>query len=112
MCLKEQFLLFLLMMTMKNIDCEFMSAQYFYNVYQIVPSWKKNFSDLYLHNFIIPQEIEWNPLLYIGDVHLRDFMSWMHNETNYDRKLDTYRDVERSKPLPLQAKSHKLYDLL
>lgn len=68
--------------------------------------------ELYLHNFIIPQEIEWNPLLCIGDVHLRAFMSWMHNETNYDRQLDTYRDVERSEPLPLWDESHKPYDLL
>lgn len=102
MYLKEQFLLFQLMMTMRNIDCEFKSAQDFYNVYQIVPSWKKNLlCELYLHNFIIPQETKWNPLFYIGDVHLRAFMSWMHNKTNYDRQVDTYRDVERSEPLPL-----------
>lgn len=55
MCLKEQFLLFQLMMTMRNIDCEFKSGQYFYNVYQTVPSWKKSLlCELYLHNFIIP----------------------------------------------------------
>ena len=65
-----------------------------------------------MHNFIIPHEIEWNPLLYIGDVHLRSLMSWTHNETNYDRKLDTYRDLEKFEPLPLRAESHKPYELL
>ena len=63
-CLKERFLLFQLMMAMRNIDCEFKNAQDFYNVYQTFPSWKKKLlCEIYLHNFIIPQEIEWNPLL-------------------------------------------------
>ncbi len=86
MCLKEQFMLFQLMMTMRNIDCEFKNGQDFYNVYQTFLSCKKNLlCELYLHNFIISQETKWNPLLYIVDVHLRALMSWMHNETNYDR---------------------------
>lgn len=100
-------------MTIKDIDYGFKSAQYFYNVYHTLSSWQNNFlCELYLHNFIIPQETEWIPLLYIGDVHLRAFMSWMHNEINYDWQLDTYRDVERSEPLPLRAESHKPYNLL
>ena len=41
-CLKDQFLLFQLMMTMRDIDCEFKNAQDFYNVYQTLPSWQKN----------------------------------------------------------------------
>ena len=32
-CLKEQFLLFQLMMTIRDIDCEIKNAQDFYNVY-------------------------------------------------------------------------------
>ena len=113
MCLKEQFSLFQLMMTMRNIDYEFKNARYFYNVYQTFPSWQNNLlCELYLHNFIIPQETKWNTLLYIWDVHLRALMSWIHNETNYDRQSDTYRELDRSEPLPLLAKSHRPHDLL
>ena len=36
----------------------------------------------------------------------------MHNETNYDRQLDSYRDLEKSEPLLLWVESHKPYDLL
>ena len=36
----------------------------------------------------------------------------MHNKTNYDRQLDTYRDPEKFEPLPLRIESHKPYDLL
>ena len=39
MCLKEQFLLFKLMLTLKNINAEFNSAQEFYDLYQTLPSW-------------------------------------------------------------------------
>ena len=51
-----------------------------------------------MHNFVIPTETQWNPLLYIGDIHLRALMSWMHNEANYDRQLNNYRDDERTEP--------------
>lgn len=84
--LKEQFLLFQLMMNLKDIDIGFRSAQEFYGLYQTLPSWQQNLlCELYVHNFIIPIETQWNPLLYIGDIHLRALMSWMHNEANYDR---------------------------
>ena len=39
-------------------------------------------------------------------------MSWMHNEANYDRQLNNYRDDERIEPLPLRAKSSKLDEVL
>lgn len=100
-------------MTIKDVDCEFKNAQDFYGVYQTLPSWQKNLlCELYIHNFKISQEIEWNPLLYIGDVHLRALMSWMSNETNYDSQMDAYRELERSEPLPLRAESSKPDDLL
>ena len=100
-------------MTIQDVDCEFKNAQDFYNVYQTFPSWQKNLlCELYLHYFIIPHEIEWNPLLYIGDIHLRVLMSWMYNKTNYDRQLNAYRDLEKSEPLPLWDESRTPDDLL
>ena len=38
-CLKEQFLLFQLMLTLKDINPELKSAQEFYGLYQTLPSW-------------------------------------------------------------------------
>ena len=73
---------------------------------------KKLLYELYIHNFIIPIENQWNPLLYIGDIHLRALMSWMHNEANYDRQLNNYRDEEIIEPMPLRAKSKKLEEIL
>ena len=84
--LKEKFLLFQLMLTLKNLNVEFKSTHEFYGLYQTLPPWKHNLlCKLYVHNFVIPTETEWNPFLYIGDVHLKALMSWMSNEENYDR---------------------------
>lgn len=65
-----------------------------------------------MHNFIIPKETQWNPLLYIGDIDIRALMSWMQNEANYDRQLDNYRDQERIETLPLRAESNTLEEIL
>ena len=68
--------------------------------------------ELYVHNFVIPTETEWNHLLYIGDVHLKALMSWMSNEANYDRQLNDHRDEEKVEPLPLRAESSKPDEML
>ena len=39
-------------------------------------------------------------------------MSWIYNEANYDRKLNNYRDEERTKPLPLRVESSKPKEVL
>ena len=36
----------------------------------------------------------------------------MHNETNYDRQLDVYKELEKSEPLSLRAKSCKPNEIL
>ena len=96
-CLKEQYLLLQLMLTLRNVNAEFKSAQEFYGLYQTLPPWQQNLlCELYVHNFFIPTKTKWNHLLYIGDVHLKALMSWMSNEVNYDRQLINYRDEERT----------------
>ena len=95
--LKEQYLLLQLMLTLRNVNAEFKSTQEFYGLYQTLPTWQQNLlCELYVHNFVIPTETKWNPLLYIEDVHLKSLMSWMSNEANYDRQLVNYRDEERT----------------
>ena len=97
LCLKEKYLLLQLMLTLRNVNVEFKYAQEFYGLYQTLPTWQQNLlCELYVHNFVIPAETEWNPLLYIGDVYLKARMSWMSNEANYDRQLVNYRDEERT----------------
>ena len=111
--LKEKFLLFQLMLTLKNMNVEFKSAQEFYGLYQTLPPWQQNLlCELYVYNFVIPLETEWNLFLYIGYVHLKSLMLCMSNEENYDRHLNDYRDEERAQPLPLRAESSKPDEIL
>lgn len=111
--LKEQFILFQLMLTLKDINAKFKLAQEFYGLYQTLPSWKKNLlCEFYVHNFTILSKNQWNHLPYIGDIHLRALISQMHNETNYDRQLNNYKDEERIKPLSLRVESNKLEEIL
>ena len=101
------------MLTLRNVNAKFKSAQEFYGLYQTLPPWKHNLlCELYVHKFFIPVEIEWNPLLYIGDVHLKALMSSMSNEANYDRQLVNYSNEERIEPLPLRAESSQPEEML
>ena len=101
------------MLTLKNVNTKFKSTQEFYGLYQTLPPWQQNLlCKLYVHNFVIPSETEWNHFLYIGDVYLKSLMSWMSNEENYDRQLNNYRDEEGAKPLSLRVESSKLDEML
>lgn len=87
-----------------NPDIE--TADKFYDAYEVAPNWLKNsMCELYLHGYLIPIETEWNPLLYIGDIHLRALMSWVANKVNYGRQLETYEEAERDEPILLRAES-------
>ena len=113
LCLKEKFLLFQLILTLKNVNAEFKSAQEFYGLYQILAPWQWNLlCELYVHNFVIPIKTKWNLFLYIGDVHLKALMSWISNEENYDRQLNDYRDEEREEALPLRVETSKSDEML
>lgn len=60
---------------------------------------------------MIHSNTEWNPLYYIGDVHLRALMSWMRNEANYGKKWEVYVEKERNELLPLRPKGRTPYKL-
>lgn len=71
MCLKDQFLWFQLMRIARNLDPIIHTDKYFYDAYEIAPDWLKNsLCEFYIHGLIILSETEWNPLIFIGDVHL------------------------------------------
>jgi hypothetical protein len=65
-----------------------------------------------MHGLIIPFEIEWNPLIFIGDIHLRSLMSWSTNEANYGRQWEVYERAEKDESMPLQPESSDPHELL
>lgn len=89
------------------------TAKEFYEAYQAAPNWLRNsLCEFYLHGFLIPFETEWNPLPYIGDIHLREFMSWATNEVNYGRQWETYEEAEKIEPVPLRSQSSNPHVML
>lgn len=60
---------------------------------------------------MLSDDHDWNPLLYIGDLHLRTFMSSIHNETSWGQKFRTYKEREFQTPLPLRAESSNPIDI-
>lgn len=74
--LKEGFLTFKMSSVLSDWDHSLETAQEFYQVYQGSPDVIRNLlCEFYLHNYVVPHDKEWNPLLYIGDIHLRELMS-------------------------------------
>lgn len=55
-----------------------------------------------MHNYVVTSDSEWNPLLYIGDIHIKALMSWIQNEINMGAQAKTHGDVEFDFPLPLR----------
>ena len=48
--------------------------------------------ELFLHNLAVPDNRDWNPLPYVGDIQLRALMSWIQNEISRENQVHQYRD--------------------
>ena len=76
--LKEKFANFKLTRIMEGLNPSISTPHELYDTFQSVPIHMKNLlCELYLHNLVVPNETEWNSLLYVGDVQLRIVMSWI-----------------------------------
>ena len=55
--------------------------------------------ELYVHNLAVPNNKDWNSLLYVGDVQFRAIMSWMQNKIIQESQAAPYREKEMLEPL-------------
>ena len=100
MFLKEQLVNFKLTRTIEGHNPSISTPHEFYDAFQSIPMPLKNLlCELYLHNLAMPNDTEWNSLLYIGDVQLRAVMSWMENEISREHQVTPYRNNEMKVPL-------------
>lgn len=60
--------------------------------------------ELYLHNLVVLNDTKWNQVLYVGDVQLREAMSWIQNEISREHQATPYRDNEITIPLFMRSK--------
>lgn len=84
----------------------------FFNAYRIASPKMKNLPcEFYLHNYAVTKDHEWNPILYVGDVQLREFMSWVQNEISWGQQHGVYRQLEFDIPLHVRDESNNLRDI-
>lgn len=86
--LKQQHLCFKLTHIVRDLSPSLENPQEFYHVYQSFPTTIRNLlCELYLHNYVVPFDIEWNPMLNIKHIHLKALMSWIQNEISMGNSL-------------------------
>lgn len=104
--LKEQYLSFKLNRIIRDLSHSLDTLEEFYNAHQTSPTTVKNFFyEFYLHNYVVTSDNEWNPLLCIGGIHIKEIMSWVQNEIILGTQAKAYRNLEFDCPLPLRAKA-------
>ena len=89
----------------------------FYAAFKSIPMALQNLLyELYVDNLVVPDDKDWNSLLYVGDVQFRAIMSWIQNEINCKDQATPYREKEMVEPLyiwlEVQNIRKKFYDYL
>lgn len=104
--LKEQYLNFKLNHIIRDLSLSLDTPKEFYDPYQTSPIVVKNLlCKFYLHNYAVTFDSEWNPLLYISDIHIKALMSWVENEIGMGTQAKAYRNLKFDCPLPLRAEA-------
>jgi hypothetical protein len=101
--LKEQMVNFQLSRITRGLNPSLQTPHELYAVFQSVPMALQNLlCELYVHNFAIPDNRDWNSLLYVGDVQFRAVMSWIQNEISRETQAAPYREKEMLEPLNIR----------
>ena len=76
--LKEQFLNFQMTYVMQGKSLTLNTPQEFFQDLHNIPIAIKIFlCELFLHNLVVLDDRDWKLLLYVGDIQLRELMSWI-----------------------------------
>lgn len=101
--LKELHLSYKISSELSGLNSSLMTPEEFINAYNTSSPKQKNLlCEFYIHNYVVPYTLQWNPLLSIGDVHLREFMFYIQNENGRGEKAREYMNMEQIVPLPLR----------
>lgn len=53
----------------------------FYHAFEQSTTIVKNLlCELYMYNLVVLDDRDWNPLMFVGEIKVREFMSWDKNE--------------------------------
>ena len=91
---------FQLSRVIRGLNPSLNTPQEFYAAFKSVPMALQNIlCELYVHNLAVPNNKDWNSLLYVGDVQFRAIMSWMQNKISRESQAAPYREKEILEPL-------------
>ncbi|KAH9295626.1 hypothetical protein KI387_039214, partial [Taxus chinensis] len=62
-------------------------------------------SEFYIHNFVVPSNVKWNPNMYLGDILLDAFTSYLKNEKRRKEEVDEYLEMEKQSALMIRGES-------
>lgn len=104
--MKEKYLSFKLSKIVSGLNPSIDTLIECSNAYRIgSPKMKNLLCDFYLHNYVVTQDQDWYPLLYVGDIQLRAFMSWVQIEIIWGQQYNAYRKMESNIPLAIRVES-------
>ncbi|KAH9292363.1 hypothetical protein KI387_042454, partial [Taxus chinensis] len=78
----------------------------FFNMYrESDPDTQAQLSEFYIHNFFVPSNVKWNPNMYLGDILLDAFTSYLKNEKRRKEEADEYLEMEKQSTLMIRGES-------
>lgn len=106
MYLKELYLNFQLIRLQQGKNPSLESPNDFYDAWRESPQHLKYLlCGFYLHNLVVPYDLDQNPLLYMGDIHISALISWIQNEISRGEQFDSFKHVGTTQPLPIRKES-------
>ncbi|KAH9293936.1 hypothetical protein KI387_040859, partial [Taxus chinensis] len=69
------------------------------------PDTQAQLSEFYIHNFFVPSNVKWNPNMYLGDILLDAFTSYLKNEKRRKEEVDEYLEMEKQSTLMIRGES-------
>lgn len=63
-----------------------------------------------MHGYLLRVEREFNPVPYVGDIHLRDLTSYTFNQISWQKASDTFESNQATKPFMVRGEPRDISD--
>lgn len=104
--LHEKFFFFYLESMDKEINDEIEDLIQFLHIIRIHDIVNQHLMcELYMHGYFLRDDKIFNPIPFVGDVHLRAFTSYTINQVKWRRACDTFEGNQATKPLMIKREN-------
>jgi len=63
--------------------------------------------DFYLHRYLLRLDKEFNPVPYVGDIHLRALTSYTFNQISWKKAFNTFKSNQVTKPFLVRGEHER-----